>query len=269
MKPSASYASPSLLQADAAAEQRVLPPESETTTAPAMTIGARVRQARLAAHQTQQQLAGEAYSKSYLSAVERDKMIPSFQALGFLAQRLGLPVSYFLGEDAIEHFTPELERPNCQEHLDLLRSEAEELIQSGWYEEARASLQQHLEEAQQRGDGRARGVALGALVAVHIAEGQYAQAIEAAREALAAAQAAQDHRTAGQMQLTLVRAHAATHDEAAAEQAFRTAIALLKQAEDQSLLSQAHEQYGHFLAARKRYQEAYQHLEAAQRHAQR
>ncbi|HEU5368011.1 MAG TPA: hypothetical protein VFU69_06090, partial [Ktedonobacterales bacterium] len=168
-----------------------------------------------------------------------------------------------------EHFTSEQACLSCQEHLDLLRSEAEELIQLGWYEEARTSLSQHLEEAKQRGDERARGAALSALVAVHIAEGQYAQAIETAHEALSAAQAAQDQRTAGQAQLALVRAHAATHDEAAAERAFQAAIHALKEAGDQNLLSQAHEQYGHFLAARKRYQEAYAHMEAAQHADQR
>ncbi len=265
MKPSIAHASPSLFQTDTAAEQKVSSPAAGATTAPTLTIGARVRMARLAAHQTQQQLAGEAYSKSYLSAVERGKMIPSFQALNFLAQRLGLPVSYFLGEDTADLFIPEQAYLSRQEQLDLLRSEAEELIQFGWYEEARATLAQHLEKARQRGDVRARGVALRMLVAVHIAEGQYTRAIETAREALAAAQAAQDQSTAGQVQLALVRAHAATHDEAAAEQAFQAAIALLEQAEDQDLLSQAHEQYGHFLAARKRYQEAYAHMEAAQR----
>src|SRR5579885_3331788 len=93
MKPSIAHASPSLFQTDTAAEQKVSSPAAGATTAPTLTIGARVRMARLAAHQTQQQLAGEAYSKSYLSAVERGKMIPSFQALNFLAQRLGLPVS--------------------------------------------------------------------------------------------------------------------------------------------------------------------------------
>jgi transcriptional regulator with XRE-family HTH domain len=267
MKHSSAHSRLSSPQADAAARQHASSPESETIV-PAKTIGARVRMARLAARQTQQQLAGEVYSKSYLSAVERGKMVPSFQALGFLAQRLGLPVSYFLGEDTIDHPTPKPDRQSCQEYLDLLRSEVEELIQLGWYDEARVFLQQHLEEAQQRNDAHTRGAALSALAALHVAEGKYRQAIEVAGEALAAAQATQNQRTAGQVQLTLVRAHAANHDETAAEQAFQASITLLEQAEDQNLLSQAHEQYSHFLAARKRYQEAYEHLEAAQRCAQ-
>src|SRR5690242_21726792 len=100
MKHSSSYPGLSSPQAEAAAGQHGSSPESGAAI-PATTIGTRVRTARLAAHKTQQQLAGETYSKSYLSAVERGKMIPSIQALGFLAQRLGLPVSYFLGEDTV------------------------------------------------------------------------------------------------------------------------------------------------------------------------
>src|SRR5215467_4133134 len=64
----------------------------------AATISDRVRSARIAANKTQQQLAGDTYSKSYISAVERGKMTPSVQALAVLAGRLGLPVSFFLGE---------------------------------------------------------------------------------------------------------------------------------------------------------------------------
>ncbi len=65
----------------------------------AAIIGERVRQARFAARLTQQELAGDRYSKSYISAVERGKMTPSLQALGWLAERLGQPMSFFLGEN--------------------------------------------------------------------------------------------------------------------------------------------------------------------------
>jgi transcriptional regulator with XRE-family HTH domain len=71
-------------------------------SADTMTIAERVRTARIAANKTQQQLAGDTYSKSYISAVERGKMIPSVQALGILAERLGLPMSYFLEESDVD-----------------------------------------------------------------------------------------------------------------------------------------------------------------------
>ena len=104
-----------------------------------MTIAERVRTARIAANKTQQQLAGDTYSKSYISAVERGKMTPSVQALGILADRLGLPMSYFLGESEIDlstlaessaalRSTPERERLAREETLALTLSEAEGFI---------------------------------------------------------------------------------------------------------------------------------------------
>jgi tetratricopeptide (TPR) repeat protein len=62
-------------------------------------IGERLRQARVAASLTQQELARATFSKGYISAVERGRVIPSVQALRTLAERLGRPISYFLGED--------------------------------------------------------------------------------------------------------------------------------------------------------------------------
>ncbi len=112
---------------------------TESLRGDTMTIAERVRTARIAANKTQQQLAGDTYSKSYISAVERGKMTPSVQALGVLAERLGLPMSYFLGESeadlsalaessAAMRSTPERERIAREETLALLLSEAEGLI---------------------------------------------------------------------------------------------------------------------------------------------
>lgn len=106
-------------------------PRSETAT-----IAERVRQARIAANKTQQQLAGDTYSKSYISAVERGKMTPSVQALAVLAGRLGLPVSYFLGESEADlsvlaessaslRSTPERERMVREDAVALMLGEAE------------------------------------------------------------------------------------------------------------------------------------------------
>lgn len=104
-----------------------------------MTIAERIRAARIAAKKTQQQVAGDTYSKSYISAVERGVMTPSVQALGVLAERLGLPMSYFLGESEFDlsalaesstslRSTPERERLAREETLALRLSEAEGLI---------------------------------------------------------------------------------------------------------------------------------------------
>ncbi len=52
-------------------------------------IGARVRSARTAAGWTQAQLAGERFSKAYISALENGLVQPSMAALTYLAERLG------------------------------------------------------------------------------------------------------------------------------------------------------------------------------------
>jgi len=55
----------------------------------AADIGTRIRRARLHAGLTQQQLAGERYTKAYVSALENGLAKPSMAALTFLTERLG------------------------------------------------------------------------------------------------------------------------------------------------------------------------------------
>lgn len=102
-------------------------------------IAARIRASRIAGGLTQQQLAGDTYSKSYISALERGKMTPSMQALITLAERLEQPVAYLLGEQEsfsgppiiqgdLPSFTPERKRL-AREGIALLRlCQAEGLI---------------------------------------------------------------------------------------------------------------------------------------------
>lgn len=62
-------------------------------------IGERLRQARLAANLTQQQLAAGRYTKAYISALETGHSKPSMAALNFLADRLGIPASRFMNDE--------------------------------------------------------------------------------------------------------------------------------------------------------------------------
>ncbi len=71
-------------------------------TALAQRIGTRIRQARLAAGLTQQQLAAGRYTKAYVSALENGLSKPSMAALNFLADKLGRPSSSFLHDMAQE-----------------------------------------------------------------------------------------------------------------------------------------------------------------------
>ncbi|HEX9609743.1 MAG TPA: tetratricopeptide repeat protein [Candidatus Limnocylindria bacterium] len=61
-------------------------------------IGQRIREARLRASLTQQQLAGDRYTKAYISALETGIARPSMVALRYLSERLGLPASHFIDE---------------------------------------------------------------------------------------------------------------------------------------------------------------------------
>jgi tetratricopeptide (TPR) repeat protein len=56
----------------------------------AIGIGARLKAARLKAGLTQQQLAGDRYTKAYVSALEHGHVKPSMAALNFLSTRLGV-----------------------------------------------------------------------------------------------------------------------------------------------------------------------------------
>ena len=105
-------------------------------------LGERLRASRLAAQLTQEDLAGSTYSKSYISAVERGKMIPSISALGILASRLGVSRSFLLGEEA---GTPTLEASEEQgdaEPQGAMLSEAERCLQEGRFEESLALFEQ-------------------------------------------------------------------------------------------------------------------------------
>ncbi|MBA3627463.1 MAG: helix-turn-helix transcriptional regulator [Chloroflexi bacterium] len=64
----------------------------------ALSIGGRLREARLQAGLTQQKLAEGRYTKAYVSALEKGHAKPSMAALSFFSQRLGLPPSHFLEE---------------------------------------------------------------------------------------------------------------------------------------------------------------------------
>jgi transcriptional regulator with XRE-family HTH domain len=99
-------------------------------------IGDRVRTARMAANLTQQELAGTTYSKSYISAIERGKMTPSLPALGILAERLGVTLSYLLGEELSRPADEAPEAPAENGERAARLREAELVLQEGRYEEA-------------------------------------------------------------------------------------------------------------------------------------
>ena len=64
-----------------------------------MSLGERLRQARLEAGLSQRQLCGERITRNMLSQLESGAASPSVATLSYLAARLGKPVGYFLEEE--------------------------------------------------------------------------------------------------------------------------------------------------------------------------
>ena len=66
-----------------------------------MTLGEKIRQARLDAHLSQRELCGDVITRNMLSQIENGSARPSMDTLRYLASRLQKSVSYFLEEDAV------------------------------------------------------------------------------------------------------------------------------------------------------------------------
>src|SRR4051812_22925402 len=101
----------------------------------ALAIGTRLRQARLAAGLTQQQLAGDRYTKAYVSALENGIVKPSMAALNYLAPRLGKTASEILSDPS----------------RAWARLEADLALASGNWRAALDGYQALLDDTQERG----------------------------------------------------------------------------------------------------------------------
>src|SRR5215210_4425390 len=62
--------------------------------APAARLGERLRQLRVAAALTQAELAGDRFSKEYISQIERGKTRPTQETVEWLATRLGVDANF-------------------------------------------------------------------------------------------------------------------------------------------------------------------------------
>src|SRR5581483_6985071 len=67
---------------------------ARTPPAPASGLGVRVRALRVAAGLTQTELAGDRFSKEYVSQIERGKTRPTAETVAWLAERLGVDPAY-------------------------------------------------------------------------------------------------------------------------------------------------------------------------------
>ncbi|MEG2097160.1 MAG: helix-turn-helix transcriptional regulator, partial [Pseudoflavonifractor sp.] len=70
-----------------------------------MTLGQKIKAARLTQNMTQKELVGDYITRNMLSKIENDSATPSVRTLEFLAGALGLPTGYFLSDAVISDGT--------------------------------------------------------------------------------------------------------------------------------------------------------------------
>lgn len=85
-------------------------------------VGQKVRALRKEMGMTQQDLAGDEFTKSFISQIEKNHARPSLRSLQIIADRLGKPISYFLDDD----YSPPSLDPDKVDHLTLLACHLEQ-----------------------------------------------------------------------------------------------------------------------------------------------
>jgi transcriptional regulator with XRE-family HTH domain/Tfp pilus assembly protein PilF len=104
-------------------------------------LGTRLRQLRISAGLTQSDLAGDRFSKEYVSQIERGKTRPTEQTLAWIAERLGVEVSYLQTGQTWDEY--------AEVEASIARAEA--AVEGQQYDEALAALEglNHSPEAQE------------------------------------------------------------------------------------------------------------------------
>ena len=93
-----------------------------------MTLGERIKTARISAGLSQSELAGEQITRNMLSAIETDKATPSLATLNHIATKLELPMTYFFSDNpyadkkltVIEKIKDNFRRENYEYCKDLI-----------------------------------------------------------------------------------------------------------------------------------------------------
>src|ERR671932_618370 len=73
---------------------RVSRPAQQRSASGGLRLGERLRQLRVAAGLTQSELAGDRFSKEYVSQIERGKTRPARETIEWLAERLGVDADF-------------------------------------------------------------------------------------------------------------------------------------------------------------------------------
>src|SRR6516165_466407 len=101
------------------------------TSPEGLRLGERLRQLRVAAGLTQSELAGDRFSKEYLSQIERGKTRPTAETLDWLAQRLGSDAGFLANGVATDE----------RGRLEAALARAETMIEAHRNEDAAAEFE--------------------------------------------------------------------------------------------------------------------------------
>jgi tetratricopeptide (TPR) repeat protein len=116
--------------------------ERTARTAPSgLRLGERLRQLRVAAGLTQSELAGERFSKEYVSQIERGKTRPTTETIDWLAARLGTDAGFLANGVSTDE----------RGRVDAGLSRAEALLEADENEEARDHFSELLPQARSTG----------------------------------------------------------------------------------------------------------------------
>ncbi len=94
-------------------------------------LGTRLRQLRVAAGLTQSELAGDRFSKEYLSQIERGKTRPTEETLAWIAERLGVDASYLQTGQSWSEYA----------EVEAAVARAEAAVEGQQYDDALAALE--------------------------------------------------------------------------------------------------------------------------------
>jgi tetratricopeptide (TPR) repeat protein len=105
--------------------------QAKTVRIPATTLGERLRALRASAGLTQTELAGDRFSKEYVSQIERGKTKPTAETTAWLAERLGVDVGILTTGVATD----------VRDRIEASLARAEALLEARRYDEARDTFQ--------------------------------------------------------------------------------------------------------------------------------
>ncbi|MGE5654057.1 MAG: tetratricopeptide repeat protein [Bacillota bacterium] len=192
-------------------------------------IGQIIRQLRTDARLSQQELAGNLYTKAYVSQVEKGKVKPSKKALQHFAEVLAKPFLASMGAEETQEF----------QRIVTLIDYARSLSRDARHSEARIAFDEAVALSEEFRYPALKVKALLGLSQAHLAEGSFDQATDLAKQANRLAGQLGEPGEIAQTLVQLGHIFAAQHELQDAALAYEDAIRLLKNTQDpaqQSLL---------------------------------